>query len=188
MAIEDKELRRMSRIELIEIIYALQQNGRELQQRIDTLERQLDERRICVEQAGSIAEAALGLNKVFADAQAAAEQYLLSVQAMRDDADGEKERILEDARLEAQRIAEEAERRLQDAEMEAEQRRQEAGAEAEAILARAQEESERRRAQTEEGIDRMWEDFSQRMNSVLRNHASLTPVPEEKPSEQADEV
>ncbi|MCC8045586.1 MAG: hypothetical protein LIP12_08835 [Clostridiales bacterium] len=77
----EKELRRMNRTELIEIIYALQQNGMTLQQENEELHRQLEEKIICIENAGSIAEAALSLNHIFEDAEAAAQQYLDSVRA-----------------------------------------------------------------------------------------------------------
>ena len=65
----ERELRHMSRTELIEIIYA-------------ELEQQLADRTLRLEKAGSIAEAALALNHVFEDAQAAADAYLSSVKAM----------------------------------------------------------------------------------------------------------
>ena len=70
----ERELRRMNRMELIEIIYALKQHEEEL-------ERQNAKRTLRLEQVGSIAEAALSLNRVFEAAQAAADQYLESVKA-----------------------------------------------------------------------------------------------------------
>lgn len=73
----ERELRRMNRMELIEIIYALKQHEEEL----DNLRQQLADRTLRLEQVGSIAEAALSLNRVFEAAQAAADQYLESVKA-----------------------------------------------------------------------------------------------------------
>lgn len=81
MAGKEKELRKMSRMELIEIIYALEQNETILRQEKEQLEQQLKEREIRLAEAGSIAEAAIGLNKVFEAAQAAADQYLDSLKA-----------------------------------------------------------------------------------------------------------
>ena len=52
-----KELRRMNRVELIEIIYALEQNEEELKQENQELRKKLEERKVVVENAGSIAEA-----------------------------------------------------------------------------------------------------------------------------------
>ncbi|MCD8023445.1 MAG: hypothetical protein LUF30_10915 [Lachnospiraceae bacterium] len=75
----DKELRKMNRTELIEIIYALQQNEKTLRMENEELHRQLEDRLLRIENAGSIAEAAINLNHIFEDAEAAARQYLDSV-------------------------------------------------------------------------------------------------------------
>ncbi|MCD8022015.1 MAG: hypothetical protein LUF30_03245 [Lachnospiraceae bacterium] len=75
----EQVLRRMKRTELIEIIYALQQNDKMLQQENEELHRQLNDKQIRIDQSGSIAEAALSLNHIFEDAEAAAQQYLESI-------------------------------------------------------------------------------------------------------------
>ena len=67
----EKELRRMSRPELIEIIYALKSNEESLQKK----------NAIEISEAGFIAEAALQLNDIFSTAQAAADDYLTSIKA-----------------------------------------------------------------------------------------------------------
>ena len=82
----EKELRRMSREELVEIIYAMQQSQHQLEQQNEELRARLDDRTLKWEQAGSLAEAALSLNHVFEDAQAAADQYLASLKAGEADA------------------------------------------------------------------------------------------------------
>lgn len=78
----ERELRRMSRTELIEIIYALKQHEVELEQQNAELEQKLADRTLRLEHAGSIAEASLALHQVFEAAQAAADTYLESVKAM----------------------------------------------------------------------------------------------------------
>ncbi|SEP75643.1 hypothetical protein SAMN02910289_00549 [Lachnospiraceae bacterium RM5] len=75
------ELKKMNRSELIEIIYALQKEERRLKKRINELEEKLEDRRIIIDKAGSIAEASLRLNKIFEDAQKAADDYVLSVKS-----------------------------------------------------------------------------------------------------------
>ncbi|MCD8378749.1 MAG: hypothetical protein LUC95_00155, partial [Lachnospiraceae bacterium] len=68
----EKELRKMNRTELIEIIYALQQNEKSLRRENEDLHEQLEDKTIRLEKSGSIAEAALGLNHIFEDAEKAA--------------------------------------------------------------------------------------------------------------------
>lgn len=96
----EKELRRMNRTELIEIIYALQQNEKNLRDENEDLRQQLEDKILRMENAGSIAEAALSLNHIFEDAQQSAQQYLDSIQA----ANQEAEQALERARQEADEI------------------------------------------------------------------------------------
>lgn len=76
----DKELKRLSRVELIDIIYELQKQKDAADVRVAQLQEKLNQRELRIAQAGSIAEAAIGLNGVFEAAQAAADQYLHSIQ------------------------------------------------------------------------------------------------------------
>ncbi len=71
----DKEFRRLSRADLIEIIYTLQQSERSLQEENDALREKLEERRVAVEQSGSLAEVLAKLNGLFEAAQATADGY-----------------------------------------------------------------------------------------------------------------
>lgn len=75
----DKELRKLNRSELLEILINLSQENDNLRSQIQTMENELSERQLKIDQAGSIAEAALQVNHVFEDAQKAAEQYLENV-------------------------------------------------------------------------------------------------------------
>ena len=77
----DREPKKLSRAELIDIIYALKEREDDLSAQVAALEEKLAQREIQISRAGSIAEAALAINRVFEQAQAAAEDYLLSVRA-----------------------------------------------------------------------------------------------------------
>ena len=81
MAVSQNPLRKLSKLQLLEL---LAQQERELQVLRNELEEKnaaLEDRRIQLEKAGSIAEAALKLNEVFEAAQRAADQYLESVKS-----------------------------------------------------------------------------------------------------------
>lgn len=79
-----KELKRMSRLELLELLLEIDQENERLREQNAQLKAQWDSRQIQLEKAGSIAEAALALNHIFEDAQAAADQYLESIRALGD--------------------------------------------------------------------------------------------------------
>lgn len=96
----DRELRHMSRTELVEIIYALKQSEDALRKENEALAAQLQDRQIHIQKAGSIAQAALELNHVFEAAQAAADEYLASVR----EADRTAEQIRAAAREDAEQI------------------------------------------------------------------------------------
>lgn len=95
----------MRRTELIEIIYALKQSETALEAQKAALEAQLAERTLRLEQAGSIAEAALSLNHVFEAAQQAADDYLVSAEA----AKAEAEKLLEETRQQCETMRRDAE-------------------------------------------------------------------------------
>lgn len=159
---QQKELRQMRRAELIEIIYALKQREKTLTAENAELQEALNERTLHISQAGTIAEAALGLNQVFDAAQAAADQYLHSIQAMQADtkracadAIAQADRVRDAAQAEADECLAAAHREAQAVLDAAERRSAQLNAEAEAALTRARRQSEailaeakRRRAET----------------------------------------
>ena len=104
----DQELRRLSRADLIDIIYTLQQQKEQAEQQLTQAQAQLQDRQLRLANAGSIAEAALSLNGVFDAAQAAADQYLQAVRTSAAETQAQKEQILADA--ERQEIVDTAER------------------------------------------------------------------------------
>lgn len=143
----EKELRRMSREELVEIIYAMQQDRQQLEQQNRDLQDRLQQRTLKWEQAGSLAEAALSLNNVFESAQAAADQYLESVKAGQADAEARAAAITAQAQTEADQLLADARR------------------EAEAVKARARQDA-----------DRQWELFRQKVRAAVQVSPELADL------------
>ena len=100
----DKEFKRLSRAQLIEIIYQLQLQIDKLSEQTQELESELADKRLRLQSAGNIAEAALEINNCFRSAQNAAEQYLNEIKAIREETEAERQRILSEARAEAAAI------------------------------------------------------------------------------------
>ena len=80
----DKELHKLKRSEWLEIMIEQGKEIERLQKCLSEAEEKLHDRRIVMEKAGSIAEAALQLNQIFETAQRAADQYLESVRQLHD--------------------------------------------------------------------------------------------------------
>lgn len=75
----EKELRRLSRTDLLEMLLEQSKEVQRLQQELEETKQKLEDRRLMEQEAGSIAEAALRINKVFEAAQQAADQYLENI-------------------------------------------------------------------------------------------------------------
>lgn len=152
----EKELRRMSRPELIEIIYALKSNEESLQKKNAHLEEQLNDRTIQISEAGSIAEAALQLNDIFSTAQIAADDYLTSIKAANVSMEEEQKAA-----------AKEAERVVAEAQAQAEQIVAEANAEAARIMTMAKEKADNTLSEAEAASQHMT-DTAQKKAEVLK--------------------
>lgn len=74
-----RELQRLSRADLLELLVAQVKENEELRERLAEAQEQLADKQIKIQQAGSIAEAAMQINRVFEAAQLAADQYLENV-------------------------------------------------------------------------------------------------------------
>lgn len=77
-----KDLKHLRRDELLQLLIQQKKENEQLREELAQAQKQLEERQLVLEEAGSIAEAALRLNGVFQAAQEAASQYLESVEAL----------------------------------------------------------------------------------------------------------
>lgn len=100
----DKEFKRLSRSQLIDIIYQLQLKQNELEEENRKLKAEVGDKRIRLREAGNIAEASLAMHNVMQSAQDAADQYLEEIRAMKKETAENCNRILEKAKQEAAAI------------------------------------------------------------------------------------
>lgn len=147
----ERELKQLTRAELVEILYAQQKENEALKAENAKLRALLDERELHISTAGSIAEAALQVNHVYETAQEAADQYLRSIRRLEKDlkertadAEQEKAEILRSARQQAEALTREAEDRAR---------------------------------RTVEEADRMvrthWDEFREKEETLIRAHEAL---------------
>ena len=147
----DKELRHLSRAELIDIIYELQKQSDEKDAQMQEMQTALDERTLRISNAGSIAEAAVSINGVFEAAQAAADQYLASVKS----AMADMERTLAEAEEKRRTILSDAEKQAAD------------------MVRRAEEQVASMEAATEKQCAEKWSAFAHRANTQIAAHKEL---------------
>lgn len=75
----EQEMKRLKRVQLLEILFEQSCKIDQLEEELAATKKQLAQKKILIDEAGSIAEAALRLNRVFEDAQKAADQYLENI-------------------------------------------------------------------------------------------------------------
>ena len=116
----EKELKKLNRSELLEILVAQGEKIETLEQQLADAQKALQDRRIEISSCGSIAEAALKLNHIFEDAESAAAQYLESVRLQEktagriiSDAEDRAAQILKDAELHSEARKEQTEREIE---------------------------------------------------------------------------
>lgn len=88
----DRQLRRLSRADLLELLVAESRENERLRALLEEANEKLASRKIEIEKAGSIAEAALRLNGIFEDAERAAQQYLENVRRIAEEKSHEQEK------------------------------------------------------------------------------------------------
>ncbi len=106
----DKEFKRLSRSQLIDIIYQLQLKQNELTADNEKLSKALADKRLRVSKVGNIAEAALEIHNVMQAAQDAATHYLEEIRIMRNETEEKCRRLLEKAQKDADDIIAQAKR------------------------------------------------------------------------------
>jgi len=72
----EKELRKLNRYQLLELLVVQTERANKLQAQVDALQQELQAQNIQFSSLGSIAEASLQLSGIFEAAQAAADRYL----------------------------------------------------------------------------------------------------------------
>ena len=72
----DQELRKLNREDLLELLIAQAKENERLTRQLETVQKKLASREIVLQEAGSIAQAAMQLSGVFTDAEDAAQRYL----------------------------------------------------------------------------------------------------------------
>lgn len=108
---DQKTLKKMNREELIQLLINEVERSGELERRLNEAENALQERKIDLSEAGSIAEASIRINRVFEAAESAAKQYLSNVREIEEEKKTEWARIDEENRKKAAALVFETEER-----------------------------------------------------------------------------
>ncbi len=151
----DKDLKKLSRAELLEMLIAATEENEGLKDTIRSLQARLDDRRIMIDESGSIAEASLKLNGIFEAAQRAADDYIENVRRGSRKQAELLEKAEELAREKVTEMISEADERCRKMEMETERK-------CDALTRKARRES-----------DAYWAQVSAKLDAYLKQHSDL---------------
>lgn len=104
----EKELKRLNRRELLEMLIMQSKKIDHLQAELEEAQQKLAKRDLEIKESGSIAEASIKINNVFANAQIAAEQYLENVHNMHAVTEQECKKLREDTEMECMQMKQQA--------------------------------------------------------------------------------
>lgn len=99
-----KELKRLNRAELLELLLTQTRETERLQKELDETKARLNDRNLRIQETGDLAQAVLSLNGVMEAAQAAANQYLENIQAMERETREKCQLLLRQAREEVEKV------------------------------------------------------------------------------------
>lgn len=104
----NKELKKMSRAELLEILISQMEANEKLTSELEECKKKLEDKNIVIAESGSMAEAAMRLNRVFEAADAAARQFVDSARVRSGTAEKAPEKAVPEKAVEvpAKKIAE----------------------------------------------------------------------------------
>ena len=100
----EKELKKLTRRELVDVIYQMKKNEQRMQEEIAALEEAIGEKRIRISVAGSIAEAAVDITQIFSTAQMTADLYLHEIACRKAETEEECAKMIADAKKKVEAI------------------------------------------------------------------------------------
>lgn len=163
----EKELKKLSRADLLEMLIEQSTELQELQVRLDRAEAALQRRELTISTAGSIAEASLQLNGVFEAAQAACEQYTDNIRLLSERQESICQRMERESR-------EKAEQQLAEAQQASAALEEETRLRCEEMVRKAQAESQA-----------YWDELSGKLEAFYAEHADLRELLAAIPSKRS---
>lgn len=120
---EDKEIKRLSRADLLEMLIDQSEELEKVKYELQQAKADLQKRDLAINNAGSIAEASLQLNGIFEAADESCRQYLDNVKRMSENFGAEEaEKMLEETRQRCAELEEETKKRCDELEAEAKEK------------------------------------------------------------------
>ena len=183
----DKELGKLRRSELLELLLEQAKETEQLRAELTKTQKRLESRELKLEQAGSIAEAALQVNGVFDAAQAAAAQYLENIEklserqeaicaAREEESLRKAEQMLAEAQLEKEKRQEECTKMEEHTQEQCEELAKRAREQCEDLIQQTKKQCEEMKQQAESQVEEKWKEISERLEVFYKAHEDLREI------------
>lgn len=151
----EKDMKKLSRGDLLELLLTQGKENDDLRARLEEAERKLQDRRIRIEEAGSLAEAMVSVNGIIEAAQKTADEYQEAIRLRMDESHTRAEALLQAAEEKAAALTREAEEQV-------------------ALLTRATEEKcAAMEAEAKTRSENYWKEVSEKMEAFYQAHQGL---------------
>lgn len=196
----EKELSKLRRGEMLEMLVSQAKEIERLKWELDIANKSLKEREITIDNAGSIAEAALQINGVFEAAQKAAEQYLENIEnrsrrqeetcaELEEKSRQDAEKLLAEVKNNCEVMEQQCEKKLEETNYQCEEQIQITELKCEEKIRKTDEECEQKIHNTEEmcnlkiqetekQVEEKWKVISQRLEEVYQAKNGLRELVE----------
>lgn len=180
----DRQLGKLKRSELLELLIEQAKEAERLRTELAEAQKSLKSRELKLEEAGSIAEAALQINGVFETAQAAAAQYLENIEALsgrqeavcarrEEESRRKAEKMLEEAQATKEQVQEECTRMEENTRRQCEELAERTGKQCEELIEQTKQQCEEMRCQADLQVEEKWKDISNRLEKFYQAHEEL---------------
>lgn len=162
----DKELQKLKRTDLLEILVEQGKEIEKLRAEKEVVEEKLRDRTICIDKAGTIAEASFQLNGVFEAAHAAAAQYLENIQHLSERQENVCAQMERESREKCEAMERETTEKCETMERETTEK-------CETMERETTEKCETMLAEAQKGVDERWMEISKRLEAFYDAHRGL---------------
>lgn len=165
----EKELRKLRRGDLLNLLLEQSRENQRLREQLQAAQEALADRTICIDQAGSIAEASLQLNGVFQAAEQACQQYtenIIQLNQRQQEICAQREN---ESREKASQIIADAQKQAEDA------------------IAAAQKQCSEMLESAKAESQACWDAVSAKITSITNEHAELRQLLSQLPAQNGDE-
>lgn len=161
-----KEMKKLRRDELLEMLIDQTKQKDALQQKLDEAEEKLKSREIALQEAGTLADAALRLSDIFEAADSAASQYLENVRTLTERKKAAIQQMEEETR-------QSVERRLTEAKQSVERQLSDTAEKCRAMEEETEKKCVAMKHQAQKEADAYWAEVSRKLEQYLEDHEEL---------------